>query len=176
MNILAVDPAAGASKGASKMACAILSPTTLLRAYSFDRPGGEVDLLTMQFHCGGPDASGPVGLVAIETPWLGLNVKTTLALQRVVSRWEAAAELVGVPVRFVAPQAWMRALNRSWRFGAGSKKSMPTIIDYLRRRWKIEGEFTTDEYCAIGIGTFVMDQEVQIPRIGRQLMEKQCDR
>ena len=58
----------------------------------------------------------------------------------------------------VSPQTWQKGLQRNWKFGAGSKKNMPEIENYIRLRWKLGNvKLTEHEISAFGLLSYFID-------------------
>jgi hypothetical protein len=152
--LLAIDPAYGASKGASLTAYALFDDRRLI-AWKAIRPN-HPRVCTSILQTLAPtllviEAQGNVG---------GPNREVLRRLVEAMCWWTVPAWLAEIPVLEIQPQAWQRAVQRGWRFGRGSTKRRDVIEQYVRRRWPMTKRhpLSADELCAIALGTAAMDR------------------
>jgi hypothetical protein len=99
----------------------------------------------------------------IEDTFFSKNVKSYGLLCRAKQLWISDATdhfcIKTETILEVSPQTWQRGLQRNWKFGAGSKKNMPEIEEYIRHRW-FNGKavkLTGHEISAFGLLTYFVD-------------------
>src|SRR3990167_3546031 len=120
MNLLAIDPAFGLSRYASKTGFALFLDDKLVE-YGGLSAGQAVDFNTRS------RLLSRVDYMAIEGNWPRLNTKVFEGLIRASAWWIVPArDLFQVAVITISPQEWQKAVTRGWKFGRGSRKDSPS--------------------------------------------------
>ena len=162
MKVLSVDPASGISRGASKTGYAYFDDGQLVTSaeLTFEEVtdfGIRRELL----------AFADVLVIEGQALWHGPNVKVMRQQGDSKCLWTVLAKdfhliypdqrKTPIQVIEMAPQVWMKAVNRGWKFGKGSKRNDDAIRQYVKARWGIS-DAGPDELAAICIGGVFLDQ------------------
>lgn len=156
MKLLAIDPAAGRRKDASKTGWAILDTEgrELLEygALTWEQVAKKDTRLRLLSLC---------DLLVIERQYQGLNAKVTEMLIEAKCKWTVVASDEGVKIHEVRPTEWQSKIAPSWKRNQQRDQLAIGVRAYVMSRFQLPMVgISQDAISAIGIGSYTVDMIV----------------
>jgi len=158
MNILAIDPAWSGPTGYVQVFDDIVWTTGTLKS-------AQVQDWIVRRGLFGFGTNKQVDYLIIEDTFFAKNIRSYGLLCRAKQIWTSDAidhfDIRPENIIEVSPQTWQKSLQRKWSFGAGSKKNLPEIEQYIKHRWYAgkDIELTEHEISAFGLLTWFVDSK-----------------